>query len=412
MKISTTEELLAVLPHQLGHRPEQCVAIIMVTDRVLGPVARIDIPPEKDVGPTAEHLLESLGRVRPQAAMLVGHDTVPGESRSLLRALHKGMVAAGIGIIDHVVVRDGRWWGWCCRPGDELDGLLAEHVDGHPLPDEATVPAVAEFIARGSAPLASRDELGALVAEDPAVSHGVGDALANLGERFDDEIDAEGVLPCGTRDDEERGGACRSECDCCDSWGDDDDEGEEERAAREAALDEALSRIRARIRELDRVPDLWAQVLAPVGERGDTFAVSDDEVARLAHSLVDKEWRDSLVAWMSPVMFPLDLVDDASRALLGEHVPAGPTTTSEQSEVVLRRVLHVATRIPDEFALEAAAMCTVAGCVAWGVGNGATAGDAAERALRVHPGYTLAGYLSQMVHHQMRPRHPWSEVAA
>lgn len=132
----------------------------------------------------------------------------------------------------------------------------------------------------------------------------------------------------------------------------------------------------------------------------------------MAHSLADKDWRDSLVAWMSPVMFPLDLVDETSRALLVEHVPAGPTTTSEQSEVVLRRVLHLATRVPDEFAVEAAAMSTVAGCVAWGVGNGATAGDAVERALRVHPDYMLAGYLSQMVQHQMRPRHRWPDVAA
>lgn len=410
VKLSTTEDLLAVLPHQLGHRPDQCVSIVMLTDKVLGPVARVDIPPEAEVRRTADHLLESLRRIRPDAVLLVGHDTVPGESRSLLRALHTGLLAEGVGILDHVVVRDGRWWGWCCRPADQLDGLLVGHVDGHPVPDEASVPAVAAFIARGSAPLASRDAVGALVEEDPALSRGVADALSGLEKPHPDELDQDEAVTAVTLDDaDECDGACPPGCDWCDSWGGED---EEECAAREAALDETVSRIRAGMHELDRVPELWARVLAPVGERGDTFGASDDEVARLARSLADKEWRDSLVAWMSPVMFPLDLVDDASRAHLEQYVHTGPTTTCEQSEVVLRRLLHLATRVPDEFVQEAAAVCTVAACVAWGVGNGATAGDALQRALRVRPGYTLAGYLSRMVEHQLRPRHRWSDVAA
>ena len=382
VKISTTEELLAVLPHQLGYRLEQCVAVVMVSDRVLGPVARVDLPAEKDATHAAEHLLESLLRVRPQMALLVGHDTVPGESRSFLQALHRGLREAGVGIIDHVVVRDGRWWGWCCRPADQLDGLLPDHVDGHPMPDEAAVPAVAELIARGSAPLASRDELGALVGEDPTLSEGVGDALADLWEAFCDDIDPD-LDPELEAEDE--------------------DVDEVERVRTRAAR---------RLAAVDRAPSLWGRVLAPVGERGDTFAASDDDVARLAHSLVDKQWRDSLVAWMSPVMFPLDMVDDASQALLVEHAPAGPATTSEQSAVVLRRLLHLARRVPDEFSLEVAAMCTVAACVAWGVGNGSTTGDALARALGVQPDYRLARYLGQMVEHQMRPRQRWAEVAA
>ena len=433
VKISTTDELLAVLPHQLGHRLHQCVAIAMVTDRILGPVARIDIPAEADVRATAERLLQSLLRVEPQLALLVGHDTVPGESRSLLRALHKGLRQAGVGIIDHVVVRDGRWWGWCCRPADELDGLLVDHVEGHPLPEDAAVPAVAELIARGSAPLASRAELGALAAEDPSLSKGVGEALADLREAFRDRYDPGARFePAAGGDGDDCAGACRLECDWCDSWSTDDDldehdldegdltegnldEGdldEEERAARQASLDEAVSRIVPHLRGPDRVPELWARVLAPVGDRGDTFQASDLDVARLAHSLLDRQWRDSLVAWMSPVMFPLDMVDDASRALLVDHATAGPATTSEQSEVVLRRLLHLVRRVPDEFALEAAAVCTVAACVAWGVGNGSTAGDAVTRALAVEPDYTLAVYLGQMVEHQLRPRQGWTDVAA
>lgn len=358
VKVSTTEEMLALLPHQVGHRISRSLTVTVVSGGLLGPVARIDLPPEHDVRPTGRLLVESLLRVQPQAALVVGHESVAGESRSLLQAVHRGLRSAGVGIIDHVVVRDGRWWGWCCRPADELDGLLPEHVDGHPVPDDFEVPAVAELIARGSAPLASRDEVGALVDEDPALSHGVGAALAAL---------PDAARPTGAG---------------------------------------------ARVRELGRVPHLWAQVLAPVGDRGDTFAVTDEDAARLVRSLADKAWRDALVAWMSPVMFPLDKVDDDSTDLLRRSVTTGPVTTSEDSEVVLRRLLAMATRVPDTWPGEAAALCTVAGCVAWGVGNGSTAGDAVARALRVHPGYRLAAFLDRMIEHQMRPRHRWGDVAA
>ncbi|WP_404383459.1 DUF4192 domain-containing protein [Knoellia locipacati] len=403
VKISTTDELLALLPHQLGYRLEQCVAVVLVTDRIVGPVARVDLPPEKDVRGTADHFLQSLLRIEPQMALLVGHDTVAGESRSLLRALHRGLLHAGVGIIDHVVVRDGRWWGWCCRPADELDGLLADHVDGHPMPDDAAVPAVAEFIARGSAPLASRSELGALVLEDAAVSEGVGDALSDLWDAFCDDVDPDGLLELGFD-------AAEPELD--DDVEDDDAEpdGEDDSAA--DGLDEVRLRVRDRLASVDRVPDLWARVLAPPGERGDTFAVSDRELALMACSLVDKQWRDALVAWMSPVMFPLDEVDGGSRELLRTHAVAGPALTCEQSQAVLRRLLGLGARIPDTWPHEAAAVCTMTACVAWGVGDGSIAGDAVTRALRVEPHYRLAELLSQMIEVQLRPRRPWPGLAA
>ncbi|KGN31220.1 hypothetical protein N798_09160 [Knoellia flava TL1] len=368
MKVSTTDEMLALLPHQVGHRISRSLTVSVVSGGLLGPVARIDLPPECDVRPTARLLLESLLRVEPQAALVVGHESVAGESRSLRRAVHRGLRSAGVGIIDHVVVRDGRWWGWCCRPVDELDGLLLDHADGHPVPDDFEVPAVAELIARGSAPLASRDQVGALVEENPALSHGVGAALATLPEPGAVLLPGD---PTGL--------------DAADRGGDD---------------------------SLDRVPDVWAQVLAPLGDRGDTFAVTDEDAARLVRSLADRAWRDALVAWMSPVMFPLDKVDDESTALLRRHVTTGAVTTSEHSEVVLRRLLAMTTRVPDAWPAEVAAICTVAGCVAWGVGNGSTAGDAVARALRVDPDYRLAAFLDRMVEHQMRPRHRWGEIAA
>lgn len=352
VKISTTGEMLAVLPHQLGHQLHRCVVIGMVRGKALGPVARTDLPPERATALAAEQLLASLLRVEPDLALLVGYESVPGESRSLRHALHEGLRDAGVGIIDHVVVRDGRWWGACCRPSPRsLDGLVPDHVDGHPLPDSSSVAAVAELVATGSAPLSSREEVSALVAEDPAVSPGVAEALARL---------ADGP-----------GGG-----------------------------------------EGDRVPGLWARVIAPEGTRGESFDASDDEVALMLQSLRDKAWRDALIAWMSAVMFPLDLVDDASSMLLAEAAPTGPVRTAPWSRAVLQRLLVLTRRVPDDRAQEAAAICTVAACVAWGLGNGSTAGDAVTRALRVHPGYTLAGYLARLIEFQVRPQRQWDDVAA
>ncbi len=211
-------------------------------------------------------------------------------------------------------------------------------------------------------------------------------------------------------------------CSWCDSWeeGDgydedddlDDDFAQEREQARLALLGQVIARISEQAQQAQRVPELWARVLAPPGERGDVFEVSDAEVARMVRSLVNKAWRDALIAWLSPVMFPLDKVDDDSNALLHSHATTGPATTQVASEVALRRLLQLARRVPDAWSHEAAAICTMAACVAWGIGNGSTAGDAVTRALRVDPDYRLAKYLGRMIEFQMRPRHAWTDVAA
>lgn len=386
VKISTTDELLAILPHQCGHHLADSVAILMVTDKIVGPIARTDIPPERDVKEVAADVLASLLRVEPQLAMLVGYESMAGESRSLMHALHAGLRRANVGIIDHVTVRDGRWWGWCCRPEDQLDGLKREHLDGHALADEAAVPAVAEFIARGSSPLPTRAAVGDLVTEDSSLSGGVGAELDRLWELLAHEVDPTGALEIHPEDVEEQGIA---------------DE-----------IIDARARVAESIAQIDRAAEVWGRVLAPDGDRGDTFDVSDVDVARAVRSLANKPWRDALISWMSPVMFPLDQVDDASGALLAEVATAGPATTSERSKAALRRLLQLARRVPDEWANETAAICTVVACVAWGVGSGSTAGDALTRALGVQPEYVLAGYVSRMVEFQLRPRHEWSDVGA
>ncbi|WP_106298207.1 DUF4192 domain-containing protein [Knoellia remsis] len=380
LKISTTDELLAVLPYQLGYRLDDCVVLAMMTGGVMAPIARVDIPPERHVREAADGILESIDRIGPDAILLVGYEGEAGASRSLMTRLHEGILRRHIGVVDHVVVRDGCWWGWCCRPTDELVGLRPEHAAGHALPDDAAVPAVAELIARGAAPLESRTALSSLVAEDRCASTPVGDELATLWQEVDAVLDPEGVF--------------------------------DETAPEDPAVATVLENARRWMEEVDRVPELWSRVLEPQGDRGDACEVSDSELARMLLSLRNKEWRDALIAWMSPVMFPLDIIDDRSTSLLADAVPSGPVLTAAWSEAVQGRLLGLARRVPDEWGGEAAAICTVTAAVAWGLGNGSVAGDAVIRALRADGTYRLARYLDQMIAHQLRPERSWADLAA
>jgi hypothetical protein len=49
-------------------------------------------------------------------------------------------------------------------------------------------------------------------------------------------------------------------------------------------------------------------------------------------------------------------------------------------------------------------MLTIGAHLAWWTGDGALAGDAVDRALRVDPGHTLAGLLARMCEHGIPPR--------
>ena len=63
----------------------------------------------------------------------------------------------------------------------------------------------------------------------------------------------------------------------------------------------------------------------------------------------------------------------------------------------MHRLLDLCRALPDECAVEAAAVCTVAAHVAWVEGDGALARAAVDRALRLAPDYRLALLLHRLV---------------
>ena len=139
-------------------------------DRSVGLVARTDLPPDEHVDDAVTPSGAAATRRR-DAVIAIGYEDEPDASQPSLLALVERLEAAAVDVVDVLVVRDGRRYSpICSEPCCPPDGL--------PLPDPADVPAVAEFVARGRSPLASRGAVDALVEAAPGTSRGMADAVA------------------------------------------------------------------------------------------------------------------------------------------------------------------------------------------------------------------------------------------
>ena len=85
----------------------------------------------------------------------------------------------------------------------------------------------------------------------------------------------------------------------------------------------------------------------------------------------------------------------------GRWPPAAETVDSDvlsmERDELLHRLLALCRSVPDECAVEAAALCTVAAHVAWIGGDGAIARVAVDRAVRLVPDYRLARLLERLI---------------
>ncbi|QNN50734.1 DUF4192 family protein [Phycicoccus endophyticus] len=219
---------------------------------------------------------------------------------------------------------------------------------GGPSPPPAeSVPAVAELVGLGLAPLPDRAAVGRLLeAEDGAA--GVGRSLGALGE-------------------------------------------DPARRRREGVL-------------------AWARLLEQPGEEP-AGPPPDELVVPAVAALRDIPLRDALIGWLAPGVVPRSRLEPVVLALLERRLPrrAGLGTwrpggvDPDERPAVLERLLAVCRRVPDERPTEAAAVCTTAAHLAWQAGDGAVARSALERALRVEPGYRLAQLLARLIALGLRP---------
>ena len=347
-------DVLAVLPYQLGYHPRNSIVVISLRGRLVGLVARTDLPTEDDAATAVDPLVGPLVRDGATSVLVVGYEDEPDASQPALVALVEQVEAKGIDVVDVVVVRDGRRYSPicsdpCCPP------------EGTPLADPADVPGVAEFVARGRSPLTSRDAVETLVAPDPSAGEGVREAVA-----------ARSGMPLRRR-----------------------------RAA-------AAWRILLRHRE----PGEGER------RGGGSIVASPAVLADALSGLADIAWRDGLVAWLAPGLLPLEVLDRSVVALMSTELPTwagmGPARRAaarrgpseggasgarhdQDRHELLQRLLALCRCVPDDCRDEAAALCTVTAHVAWEAGDGAVARAAVDRALRLAPGYRLARLLEKVV---------------
>jgi hypothetical protein len=368
-KISINEpaEMLAVLPYQLGFHPTRSVVVVGFVDKQIHLVARLDVTPDRDAAASAaQALVDAMRREDLDRALIVGYEEDRGESRILSDAFAESATQAGLALVDRLVVRDGRW-----------SGLMCSCCRDEPLPAGPDVAAVADYVALGRAALASRDELGRLVAPDEDRSPGLNAAVE----------------------------ACLAEAP----------------AVRDRSWD-------------DQCVAAWAGLVHGHHDHG---VVPEESLAVLLASLRDRALRDGLLAALCPGSLPLEAVapqllpllarrlglkvpdepsGDGDRGMGGDgHAadddPAGVATpaasadgglapllrlrpTEPAPELVQSRLERLCRLAPDE---HAAPVLTVTATHAWWNGNGALARFAVERALGLEPDHVLAGLVLRML---------------
>lgn len=222
-----------------------------------------------------------------------------------------------------------------------------EPPEGRVLPDPGGVAGVAEFVALGIAPLPGRESLAQL-------------------------LEASGHAPEATVFAVSRRRGCAAR-----SWS--------SPAARR----------------------MWHRYLTAAAA-GDPRTPSHRETAVLAVALLDRDWRDGLIAWLCRDSLPLTSL----RAGVGRDLPGLPRIPrcdaqdppdSSPGRAVLESLLVLSRSLPDQTAEAAAAVLTLVAHVAWWLGDGALARTALDRALRVCPGYRLAELFEQVVAVGLRP---------
>ena len=351
IRIARLEDLVSVLPYQLGYHPTRSLVLASLVDGRLGMVARVDLVerPEQ-VRAVVRAVLGPLRREGVRRVLLVAYEDVVGESDAVLAELLPRLERSGTEVADVVVVRDGMWSVPTCT-----DGCCPSLPV--PLQEASHAPAVAELVALGMSPLPGRADVDALVAAA---------TQADVGGRVVGAPDADGE---DTRAPEAAG----------------------RRAAAEA----------------------WATLLGPTPpEPGVPRAVLPvDEADRAVAALLDVPFRDALLGWLCPGVLEREVLDPTVLRVLEGTLPRwggmgawrrGPVEPGRRA-LVLGSVLDLVRRVPDDRPAAAAAVCAVAGQLAWCDGDGALARAALERALRLEPEHRLAGLLARLVEAGVRP---------
>jgi hypothetical protein len=368
-------DLVMIVPYQLGFHPTRSLVVVGLRGKRVHVVQRCDLPPPQDDEATrgtaavvSRHTVTS----GCDGAVVVVYEDRPGHGAAVAANAAQSLSEAGLSLLGPIVVRDGR--AYFSGPGDASD-------DGVPLPPQAQVPAIADFVAMGRHPFESLEELQA--------------SLTPAQDELSVALDA---------------------------------------ARRAAPRDHPVP-------DLELAARGWGE-LFDVGDAR-WFAPAQPHLATLVAmltSLVDLQFRDLLVAWLSPGTLTLDAFDRRLLELL-EHLPpdpAGPadprgdpaahrrresaarrrrrlnrtgsrprlgwslegSAELERRHRLLARLVWLARHAPPQ---DRAAVSSVLAGYAWHIGDGTLARLALDAALQADPDYRLARLLQHMVELGLRP---------
>lgn len=109
-----------------------------------------------------------------------------------------------------------------------------------------------------------------------------------------------------------------------------------------------------------------------------------------------KDFRDALLAWLTPGVLPLESTDQTclSHLLALRPTQTDPDTQTASSEMITDRLITLCSSLPDS---EATPALTVLAHYAWATGKGTIASLALDRALTAQPDYALARLLHRVV---------------
>ena len=144
----------------------------------------------------------------------------------------------------------------------------------------------------------------------------------------------------------------------------------------------------------------WPRILDPDGP-----AITTEDAALAAMSLLDIPIRDAMVAWLCPGTLGLDEFSQEIQKLfcgLGkgrDREDTDPVSIGAQN-AIQGRLIDLCAMLPDQ---DAAPALSVLASFTWWRGDGALTRVALARALRCDPDYRLALLLEQMVDLAIRP---------
>ncbi|RIJ70260.1 DUF4192 domain-containing protein [Nakamurella silvestris] len=183
IRISSITEMITATPYILGFRPTESVVLICLRDGRLGPIVRLDLPPERARRVTNQQVAAQLAeqatrhadtvlvlvytdrsdRTRPAAGLPPGATAPAGAvakrlpASRLITELTRELRSARIGEWDAALVRDGRWSSYYAIDGG------SEPLPGPGPEDEPGARTALHEGLAGREPAGSRRELAATV---------------------------------------------------------------------------------------------------------------------------------------------------------------------------------------------------------------------------------------------------------